>query len=76
MSEYGEEKWPSAMHRTKTIDYIVVVSGEIYCVMEDTEVHLKAGDTLVQRETNHAWENRSDQPCTIICIMLDISEPA
>jgi uncharacterized cupin superfamily protein len=76
MSEYGEEKWPSAMHRTKTIDYIVVVSGEIYCVMEDTEVHLKAGDTLVQRETNHAWENRSDQPCTIICIMLDNSEPA
>lgn len=57
------------MHRTNTIDYIIVVSGEIYAVMERGEVLLKQGDILIQRGTNHAWSNRSDKPCIIAAIL-------
>ena len=47
------------MHRTRTIDYAIILSGEIDMLLDDTEVHLKAGDILVQQATNHAWVNRS-----------------
>ena len=59
------------MHRTETIDYAVILSGEIYCVLDDTEVLLKAGDILVQCGTNHAWSNRSDAPCDILFVLID-----
>ena len=59
------------MHRTETIDYAVVLSGEIYCVLDDTEVLLKAGDILVQCGTNHAWSNRSSAPCDILFVLID-----
>ncbi|MBX6317260.1 cupin domain-containing protein [Pigmentiphaga sp.] len=59
------------MHRTETIDYAVVLSGKIVMVLDDTEVELNAGDIVVQCGTNHAWSNRSDQPCTIVFILLD-----
>jgi len=59
------------MHRTETIDYAVVLSGEIYCVLDDTEVLLKAGDILVQCGTNHAWSNRSNAPCDILFVLID-----
>ena len=49
------------MHRTRTIDYVVVIEGEIVLILEDSEVILKQGDVVVQRGTNHAWENRSDR---------------
>jgi mannose-6-phosphate isomerase-like protein (cupin superfamily) len=49
------------MHRTQTIDYVVVIDGEIVLILEDSEVTLKKGDVVVQRGTNHAWENRSDR---------------
>jgi mannose-6-phosphate isomerase-like protein (cupin superfamily) len=61
----------AGMHRTKTIDYAVVVSGEIDLLLDDTDVHLKAGDVVVQRGTNHAWANRGDQPCKIAFILID-----
>jgi len=48
------------MHRTQTIDYVVVIEGEIVLILEDSEVSLKKGDVVVQRGTHHAWENRSD----------------
>jgi mannose-6-phosphate isomerase-like protein (cupin superfamily) len=47
------------MHRTKSIDYALVLEGEIDMLLDDSEVHLKAGDVLVQQGTNHAWVNRS-----------------
>ena len=50
----------TVMHRTKTLDYVVVVEGEVVLALDDSEVVLKAGDVVVQRGTNHAWENRSD----------------
>lgn len=61
----------SPMHATPTIDYVVVVAGELWLIMEDgQERRLVAGDSVVQRGTLHAWENRSAQPCTIAATMI------
>ena len=51
----------TVMHRTQTIDYVVVIEGEIVLALDDSEVVLRSGDVVVQRGTNHAWENRSDK---------------
>ena len=59
------------MHRTKTIDYAIVLSGEIYAVLDEGEVLLKAGDVLVQQATNHAWSNRTDKPAVIAFVLID-----
>ncbi len=59
------------MHRTDTIDYAVVISGECALVLDDSEVTVRAGDTIVQIGNNHAWVNRSDKPCQIVFIMID-----
>ncbi|MDF2119389.1 cupin domain-containing protein [Roseiarcaceae bacterium H3SJ34-1] len=61
-------------HKTSSIDYAIVLSGEIYAVMEKGEVLLKAGEVLVQRGTNHAWSNRSEQPAVLAFVLLD-AEP-
>ena len=58
-------------HRTSSIDYIAVLSGEIWMQLDDTEVHLKQGDVLVQRGTVHNWVNRGTVPCTIACVLVD-----
>jgi mannose-6-phosphate isomerase-like protein (cupin superfamily) len=58
------------MHKTNTIDYAIVLSGEIYAVMDKGETLLKAGDTLIQRGTSHAWSNRTDQPCCVAFILI------
>jgi mannose-6-phosphate isomerase-like protein (cupin superfamily) len=63
-----------AMHRTRTIDYAVILSGEIDMLLDDSEVHLKAGDVLVQRGTNHAWVNRGDAPCQVAFILVDAKD--
>jgi len=62
-----------AMHRTSTVDYAVVISGEIYAMMDIGETKLTAGDCLIQRGTNHAWSNRSDKPCLVAFVLLDAS---
>jgi mannose-6-phosphate isomerase-like protein (cupin superfamily) len=59
------------MHRTETIDYAVVISGSITMLLDDSEIELSAGDTLVQRGTNHAWSNRGNAPCRIAFILVD-----
>jgi mannose-6-phosphate isomerase-like protein (cupin superfamily) len=62
----------SHMHRTDSIDYVIVMSGEIDMGLDDgTEVHLKAGDVMVQRGTYHDSINRGDVPCVIAFIFLD-----
>ena len=58
------------MHRTDTVDYAVVVSGEIWAVMDEGETLLRAGDCLVQRGTSHAWSNRSDRPCRVAFVLV------
>lgn len=59
------------MHRTESIDYGVVVEGELVLVLDDTEVHLKPGSVVIQRGTNHAWSNRSGKPCRMLFIQID-----
>ena len=59
------------VHRTDSIDYAVVISGEIEMTMEDTIVHLKQGDVLVQRGTVHNWVNRGTEACVIAFILID-----
>jgi mannose-6-phosphate isomerase-like protein (cupin superfamily) len=49
----------TVMHRTRTLDYVVVIEGELVLILDDSEVILKPGDVVVQRGTDHAWENRS-----------------
>jgi hypothetical protein len=61
-------------HKTNTIDYAIVLSGEIYALMEEGEVLLKPGDVLVQRGTNHAWSNRTEAPCCVAFVLID-AEP-
>jgi len=65
----------ATMHRTRSIDYAVVISGEIDMLLDDSEVHLEAGDVLVQRGTNHAWVNRGKEPCRVAFILMDSQEP-
>ena len=65
---------PGRMHRTETIDYVIVLSGEIEMEMDDSTIELKAGDVLVQRGTNHAWINRGTEPARIAFILID-AEP-
>lgn len=62
-------------HRTRSIDYAIVMEGEIDMLMDDTEIHVKAGDVLIQQGTNHAWVNNGDKPCRIAFILIDGKEP-
>ncbi len=59
------------MHKTETIDFNVVLSGEIWLELDEGEVHLKTGDCIVKRGGMHAWRNRSDAPCIITGVMID-----
>lgn len=63
------------MHRTRSIDYVIVISGEIDMLLDDSEIHLKAGDVLVQQGTNHAWINRGNEVCRIAFVLIDAKEP-
>jgi mannose-6-phosphate isomerase-like protein (cupin superfamily) len=63
------------MHRTKSVDYAIVLSGEIDMLLDDSEVHLKAGDILIQQATNHAWVNRSNDFCKIAFVLIDAHDP-
>jgi hypothetical protein len=58
------------MHRTRSIDYGIVLEGEIYLILDATEVLLTAGDIVVQRGTDHAWENRSDKVARMAFILI------
>jgi mannose-6-phosphate isomerase-like protein (cupin superfamily) len=60
-----------SMHKTDSIDYTVVISGECTMLMEQGEVQICPGDCIVQRGTNHAWVNRSKTPCVIAFILID-----
>jgi len=63
------------MHRTRTLDYAVVLSGEIDMLLDETSVHLKPGDVVVQQATNHAWINRGTEPCRILFVLMDAKQP-
>ena len=63
------------MHATRTIDYAIIMAGEIDMLLDDEEIHLKAGDVLIQQGTNHAWVNRGTEPCRIAFVLIDAQEP-
>ena len=62
------------MQRTSTLDFCLILEGEVTLVLDTEEVALKAGDTVVQRGTNHAWSNRSDKACRIAISSHDAAE--
>ena len=64
-STYSASARHPYMQKTRTLDFCLVIEGEITLVLDTEEVHLAAGDTVVQRGTNHAWSNRSRRPCTV-----------
>ncbi|KAA9160708.1 cupin domain-containing protein [Amycolatopsis acidicola] len=71
----GTEVKPLAFHTTDSIDYAIVLSGEIWAVLDATEVKMTAGDVLVQRGTAHAWSNRSDSPCVLAFVLIGGTKP-
>lgn len=82
-TELGSSNRPSdadssrhpTMHKTNSVDYLVVIAGEMVMAMEEGETLLKAGDCIVQRGTNHAWINRSSSPCLLAAVLVD-AKPA
>jgi uncharacterized cupin superfamily protein len=63
------------MHRTRTVDYALILSGEIDMLLDDSEIHVKAGDVVIQQATNHGWVNRGKEDCRIAFILIDAVEP-
>jgi mannose-6-phosphate isomerase-like protein (cupin superfamily) len=78
-SQIGDEKASTVqahsphplMHRTESVDYGIVIDGEMTLVLDDSEVLLKPGSVVVQRGTNHAWANRSGKPCRMLFMLVD-----
>lgn len=66
----GEAARPD-MHRTSSVDYAIVLDGEIVAVLERAETTMRPGDVLVQNATVHAWSNRTDRPCTVAFVLVD-----
>jgi mannose-6-phosphate isomerase-like protein (cupin superfamily) len=64
-----------AIHRTRSLDYVIVLHGEIDLMLDDGEVRLAAGDVVIQRGTNHAWINRGEAVCRLGMVFLDAEEP-
>lgn len=60
------ERW----HRSDTVDYVVVLSGEMWMQLDKEEVHLKTGDVVIQRGTIHNWANRGDKPCLMLYVLI------
>jgi len=70
MADWLERDHPG-MHTTDTVDVDMIVSGEIWLELDDgAEVHLEAGDFVVQNGTRHAWHNRSSEPCTMLVSLI------
>jgi hypothetical protein len=67
----GKGKGHARMHRTETIDYGIVLDGEITLILDEGETVARAGDIVIQRGTNHGWANRSDRNCRIAFILID-----
>ncbi|MCC5811031.1 MAG: cupin domain-containing protein [Ectothiorhodospiraceae bacterium] len=69
-AEGGKPKHPG-MHKTDTIDYAILIEGELTAIMDEGETVMRPGDVLIQRGTNHAWSNRSGRMCRIAFILVD-----
>ena len=58
------------MHATATVDYIIVLEGEIWAILDKDEKLLKQGDVLIQRGTNHSWSVRTKEPCIVVAVLV------
>lgn len=67
---------PDGFHTTQTVDYVMVLEGEIALELDTGEVLLRPGDCVVQRGTRHAWRNRSDGPVKMMAVMVSTRQPA
>ena len=65
----------AAIHRTRSLDYVIVLEGQIDLLLDDGDVRLGAGDVVVQRGTNHAWINRGEAVCRLGMVFIDAEEP-
>lgn len=63
------------IHRTRSLDYVVVLEGEIHLLLDDGEHRLQAGDVVVQQATNHSWINRGKATCRLAMVFIDAQEP-
>ncbi len=59
------------MHKISTVDYLVVLKGEIWAILDDSEICLKQGDVMIQRGTNHSWSVRTDEPCLLAAVLVN-----
>ncbi|OHV64833.1 cupin domain-containing protein [Pseudofrankia sp. BMG5.36] len=64
----GEGSDIAGLHETDTVDIVTLLSGELYAITESGETLLKPGDSIVTRGTKHSWSNRTDKPCTLVCV--------
>lgn len=71
VADGGNSERHAHMHKTETIDYGIVLEGEIFLIMDEGETLCKTGDIIIQRGTNHGWANRSDKNCRIAFILID-----
>lgn len=71
----GQPPRHPAIHRTRSVDYVVVLEGEIWLLLDDREVQLRTGDAVVQQGTNHAWINRGTATCRLAMVFVDAEEP-
>jgi hypothetical protein len=69
----SRERWAkrAGFHQTDTVDYAIVLEGEVYAVLDEGETLMRAGDVLIQRGTHHAWSNRSDSFCRMAFVLID-----
>ena len=71
----GNEVKPLAFHTTASVDYAIVLRGEIWALIDDDEALMKQGDVLIQRGTRHAWSNRSDESCLLAFVLVGATLP-
>ena len=61
-------------HKTDTVDYGIILSGELVLELEEEDVNLYPGDIIIQRQTNHSWANRSNEPCVVAFILIALED--
>jgi quercetin dioxygenase-like cupin family protein len=61
----------SAMHKTDTIDYIILLRGDVTLILDEEEIDIKPHDVVIQRGTNHAWVNNGSEPALLIAVLID-----
>jgi hypothetical protein len=80
LDEHGVRDKGSArhfwFHKTQSLDYAIVLEGEIVAMMDEGETLMRTGDVLIQRATNHSWSNRSGKPCRMAFVLLDLDADA